>query len=117
MNPPRSASDGRQKIQLMTAMVPIELPVLSNLACRLLVKVLVRFARVIELSVPVPLPRRSAPAAVLQAVPKAEVEHKVLSPIDHPSHPQCSPLVRGPPLVAVDIGDHTLSLDLVPCGT
>ena len=65
MNPPRSAGDGRQEIQL-TAMVPIELPVLCNLACRLLVKVLVRFARVIELSVPVPLPRRSAPAVVRQ---------------------------------------------------
>ena len=30
--------DGRQEIQL-TAMVPIELPVLGNLACRLLVKI------------------------------------------------------------------------------
>lgn len=38
MNPPRSAGDGRQEIQL-TAMVPIELPVLGNLACRLLVKI------------------------------------------------------------------------------
>ena len=38
MNPPRGAGDGRQEIQL-TAMVPIELPVLCNLACRLLVKV------------------------------------------------------------------------------
>ena len=37
MNPPRSAGDGRQEIQL-TAMVPIELPVLSNLAGRLLVE-------------------------------------------------------------------------------
>ena len=34
VNPPRSAGDGRQEIQL-TAMVPIELPVLGNLACRL----------------------------------------------------------------------------------
>ena len=55
MNPPRSAGDGRQEIQL-TAMVPIERPVLGNLACRLLVKVLVRVARVKELSVPVPVP-------------------------------------------------------------
>ena len=69
MNPPRSAGDGRQEIQL-TAMVPIELPVLGNLACRLLVKVLVRVARVKELSVPVPVPRRSAPAVM----PKAEVD-------------------------------------------
>ena len=45
MNPPRSAGDGRQEIQL-TAMVPIELPVLGNLACRLLVEVLVRAAGV-----------------------------------------------------------------------
>ena len=60
MNPPRSAGDGRQEIQ-PTAMVPIELPVLVNLACRLLVKVLVRVAGVNELSVPVPVPRRRAP--------------------------------------------------------
>ena len=58
MNPPRSAGDGRQEIQL-TAMVPIELPVLSNLAGRLLVEVLVRAAGVKELSVPVPVPWRS----------------------------------------------------------
>ena len=57
MNPPRSAGDGRQEIQL-TAMVPIELPVLSNLAGRLLVEVLVRAAGVNELSVPVPVPWR-----------------------------------------------------------
>ena len=63
VNPPRSAGDGRQEIQL-TAMVPIELPVLSNLACRLLVEVLVRAAGVKELSVPVPVPWRSAPAVV-----------------------------------------------------
>ena len=49
MNPPRSAGDGRQEIQL-TAMVPIELSVLCNLACRLLVKVLVRVAGAKELS-------------------------------------------------------------------
>ena len=35
MNPPRSAGDGRQEIQL-TAVVPIELPVLCDLAGRLL---------------------------------------------------------------------------------
>ena len=81
MNPPRSAGDGRQEIQL-TAMVPIELSVLGNLACRLLVKVLVRVARVKELSVPVPVPRRSAPAVM----PKADVEHKVLSPIPNVAH-------------------------------
>ena len=69
VDPPRSAGDGRQEIQL-TAMVPIELSVLGNLACRLLVKVLVRVARVKELSVPVPVPRRSAPAVM----PKADVE-------------------------------------------
>ena len=45
MDPPRSAGDGRQEIQL-TAMVPIELPVLGNLAFCLLVMVLVRLARV-----------------------------------------------------------------------
>ena len=54
MNPPRSAgdgvTDGRQEIQL-TAMVPIERPVLCNLACRLLVEVLVRAAGVKELSI------------------------------------------------------------------
>ena len=44
VNPPRSAGDGRQEIQL-TAMVPIELPVLGNLGGRLLVKVLVEAAR------------------------------------------------------------------------
>ena len=70
MNPPRGAGDGRQEIQL-TAMVPIELPVLGNLGCRLLVKTLVRLARVEELSVPVPVPRRSAPAVM----PEAEFEH------------------------------------------
>ena len=67
MNPPRSAGDvshdGRQEIQL-TAMVPIELPVLGNLGCRLLVKVLVGAARVEELSVSAPVPRRSAPTVV-----------------------------------------------------
>ena len=51
MNPPRSAGNGRQEIQL-TVMVPIELPVLVNLACRLLVKVLVGVACMKELSVP-----------------------------------------------------------------
>ena len=107
MNPPRSAGDGRQEIQL-TAMVPIELPVLGNLGCRLLVKVLVGAARVEELSVSVPVPRRSAPAVV----PKAEVEHKVLSPIPNVAHE-----FEVSPLVAVDSGDRTLSLDLGPCGT
>ena len=58
----------------LTMVLPIELPVLGNLACRLLDKVLVWVAGVNELSVPVPVPRRSAPAVV----PKAEVEHKVL---------------------------------------
>ena len=81
MNPPRSAGDGRQEIQL-TAMVPIDLPVLGNLGCRLLVKTLVRLARVEELSVPVPVPRRSAPAVM----PEAEVEHEVLSPIPKVAH-------------------------------
>ena len=40
---PRSAGDGRQEIRL-TSMVPIQLPVLGNLACRLLVKALIRVA-------------------------------------------------------------------------
>ena len=35
-----SAGDGRQEVQV-TAMVPIQLPVLGNLPCRLLVKVLI----------------------------------------------------------------------------
>ena len=95
MNPPRSAGDGRQEIQL-TAMVPIELPVLSNLACRLLVEVLVRAAGVKELSVPVPVPGRSAPAVV----PHAEVEHEAHRPEQracspgeacHASHPSDNP--------------------------
>ena len=60
--------DGRQEIQL-TAMVPIELSVLGNLACRVLIKVPVRVVRVKELSIPVPVPRRSAPAVM----PKADV--------------------------------------------
>ena len=50
MNPPESAGNDRQEIQL-TAMVPIQLPVLGNLACRLLVKVLIRVAWVKEFSV------------------------------------------------------------------
>ena len=107
VNPSRSAGDGRQEIQL-TAMVPIELPVLGNLGCRLLVKVLVRLARVKKLSVPVPVPRRSAPAVM----PEAEVEHKVLSPIPKVAHQ-----LEVSPLVAVDSGDRTLSLDRGPCGT
>ena len=74
MNPPGSAGDGRQEFQV-TAMVPIQLPVLGNLACRLLVKVLVWVAWVKQLSVPVPVPRRSARAVV----PEAEVEHEIQS--------------------------------------
>ena len=73
MNPPGSAGDGRQEVQV-TAMVPIQLPVLGNLACRLLVKVLIRVAGVKELSVPVPVPRRSACAVVPE-----EAEHQILS--------------------------------------
>ena len=91
-------------------MVPIELPVLGNLACRLLVEVLVRAAGVKELSVPVPVPWRSAPAVV----PHAEIKHKVLSPIPKVVHQ-----LEGSPLVAVYSGDRTLSLDLgwfVPAG-
>ena len=42
----------------------IQLPVLGNLACRLVIKVLVRAAGVKKLSVPVPVPRRSARAVV-----------------------------------------------------
>ena len=106
VNPPRSAGDGRQEIQL-TAMVPIELPVLGNLGCRFLVKVLVGAARVEELSVSVPVPRRSAPAVV----PHTEVKHEVLSPIPKVAHQ-----LEVSPLVAVDSGDRTLSLDPGPCG-
>ena len=79
MNAAYSAADDRQAVQL-TAMVPIQLPVPVNLACRLLVKVpvsyLVRVACswVKQCSVPVPVPRRSV-------VPEAEVEHQVLGPV------------------------------------
>ena len=92
----------------LTMVLPIELPVLCNLACRLLVMVLVRLARVKKLSVPVPVPRRSAPAVM----PEAEVEDKVLSPIPNVAHQ-----LEVSPLVAVDSGDRTLSLDPGPCGT
>ena len=61
----------------LTAIVSIQLPVLGNLACRLLVEVLVRVAGVKEFSVAVPVPRRSACAVV----PEAEVEHEILCPI------------------------------------
>ena len=76
MNAPGSAGDGRQEVQV-TAMVPIQLPVLRNLACRLLVKVLVWVAWVNQFSVPVPVPRRRARAVVLEA----GVEHEILSPL------------------------------------
>ena len=62
-DPDGSAGDGRKEIQL-TAMISIQLPVLGNLACRLVIKVLVRAAGVKKLSVPVPVPRRSARAVV-----------------------------------------------------
>ena len=91
-------------------MVSVQLPVLLNLACRLLVEVLVRVAGVKELSVPVPVPGRSAPTVV----PHAEVEHKVLSPIPKVAHQ-----LEVSPLVAVYSGDRTLSLELgwfVPAG-
>ena len=55
----------------------MQLPVLSNLACRFLVNVLVRVAGVRELSVPVPVDQRSARAVV----PEAEVEHEIPSPL------------------------------------
>ena len=71
-----SAGDGRQEVQV-TAMVPMQLPVLGNLACRLFVKVLVWVAWAKQLSVPVPVPRSSARAVV----PEAEVEREILSPI------------------------------------
>ena len=61
----------------MTAMVPTQLPVLGNLACRILVKVLVRVAWVEQFPVPVPVPRRGARAVV----PEAEVEHEILVPV------------------------------------
>ena len=63
VDPDGSAGDGRKEIQL-TAMISIQLPVLGNLACRLVIKVLVRAAGVKKLSVPVPVPRRSARAVV-----------------------------------------------------
>ena len=75
MNPPRSAGDCRHEIQL-TAMVPVELPVLGILACRLLAKVLVRVARVKQFSVPVRVPRRSTHPVM----PKADVDRS-LAPI------------------------------------
>jgi hypothetical protein len=56
----------------------------------------------------VPVPRRSAPAVM----PEAEVEHEVLSPIPEVAHQ-----LEVAPLVAVDSGDCTLSLDPGPCGT
>ena len=55
-------------------MVSVQLPVLLNLACRLLVEVLIRVAGVKEFSVPVPVPRRSACAVVPE-----EAEHQILS--------------------------------------
>ena len=70
MNAPGSAGDGRQEVQV-TAMVPIPLPVLGNLACRLLVKVLVWVAWVKQLSVPMPVPRSSARVAVPDPEPPA----------------------------------------------
>ena len=78
---PGSAGDGRQEVQV-TAMVPIQLPVLGNLACRLHVKILIRVAWVKQLSVPAPVPRSSARAVV----PEAEFEYKVLSPIPNVAH-------------------------------
>ena len=65
MDPPRGAGDGRHEVQV-TPMVPIMLPALGNLACRLLIKVLVRVAWVKQFSNPVPVSRRSAPPVVPQ---------------------------------------------------
>ena len=73
MNPPGSAGDGRQEIPDLTAMISIQLPVPGNLACRLLVKVLIRVAGVKEFTVPVPVPRRSTCAVVPEAEPIADV--------------------------------------------
>ena len=76
MNAPGSAGDGWQEVQV-TLMVPMQLPILGNRACRFLVNVLVRVAGVRELSVPVPVDQRSARAVV----PEAQVEHEIPSPI------------------------------------
>ena len=57
-------------------MVPIQLLVLGNLACRFLVKDPFRVARVKQFFLPVPVPRRSARAIVS----KAEVKHEILGP-------------------------------------
>ena len=59
--PARKRGDGGQDVQV-TAMVPIQLSVLGSLACRLLVKVLVWVAWMEQFSVPVPVPRSSAPS-------------------------------------------------------
>ena len=104
MDPPGGAGDGRHEVQV-TPMVPIMLPVLGNLACRLLIKVLVRFAWVKQFSIPVPVPRRSPPPVV----PHAEVQHKILSPLAEVARE-----LDVSPLFPVDGGDRTLSLDLGP---
>ena len=72
-----------QSTHTVTAMVPIQLPVRVNLACRLLIKVFVRFAWVEQCSGSVPVLRRSARTRM----PAAEVEHEILVPIavDPPS--------------------------------
>ena len=59
--PARKRGDGGQDVKV-TAMVPIQLSVLGSLACRLLVKVLVWVAWMEQFSVPVPVPRSSAPS-------------------------------------------------------
>ena len=50
MDPPGGAGDDRHEVQV-TPMILIKLPVLGNLACRLLIEVLVRVAWVKELQV------------------------------------------------------------------
>ena len=59
-----------------------------------------------QLSVPVPLPRRSVRAVV----PEAEVKHEILGPIADVAR-----YLKVPPLDPVDGGDLTLSHDLGPC--
>ena len=53
----------------------MQLPVLANFGCCLLLEVLVWVARMKQRSVPVPFPRRSTRTVV----PEAKVEHTILA--------------------------------------
>ena len=71
MNPARGAGDGRQEVDGDDSDRAPAAPCTLQSCFPFLVLVLVRLARVKKLSVPVPVPRRSAPAVM----PEAEVEH------------------------------------------